>query len=535
MNRSLMFIVCLIAVALVSSTAGAQATFDLTLSGPASLTGAAESVVQYDVDGILVPGGLTAEDKGAQGWSVSLIGEGCTIIDVTTAGTVAAKFDDDPPGLWVGGFNKTQTTDGVGSVGACLDTPGAVSAIVLSFTLDVTLDPVNPSTIVKLVVEAPVPAIEDPDNVVCAAATVAYVDGCTGAGQPVDNKVTHMGGTVIPSLGLLTTEICPVLDCSQAPINLIFQGEASLDSETLKHQVEALFDNSLADDPGPADPEANLEVATAPGETGQAEGYVAIVSQLGDTGRVQGWSLSLAATGLTMVEATTTGTIAASAETDPAGIWVGGFNKTQIVDPLYDPDDETGMDPPGENGPLPPQGEGCVSAIVLSFTLDITLEPVGTATVLKFAVAAAEATPDEGSVSGLMTFKDGLKGAGQPVNNVATVSGGTASFCQPKPLVVSFVPVQVGSFKTSDANGDAKIDIADPIYVINHLFREGPDFPCPASADANDDDMVDISDAAHVIQYLFMAGDAPIGDIECHIDETLSPEDCPAGSTACDA
>ena len=99
---------------------------------------------------------------------------------------------------------------------------------------------------------------------------------------------------------------------------------------------------------------------------------------------------------------------------------------------------------------------------------------------------------------------------------------------------VTFTEPQVGQFKTSDGNGDGRIDIADPIFLINNLFREGPEFPCLESVDANDDQLIDLSDATHVISYLFMAGPAPVGDLECHISELSTPESCPSGATACD-
>ena len=86
---------------------------------------------------------------GAQGWSLSLVPTACDITAVTTSGT-------DVPTYYAGGFNKTQVVDptklvkdGAAGVEVCDQDnpapecyeqgPGAVSAVVLSFTTGETL------------------------------------------------------------------------------------------------------------------------------------------------------------------------------------------------------------------------------------------------------------------------------------------------------------------------------------------------------------------------------------------------------------
>jgi hypothetical protein len=59
-----------------------------------------------------------------------------------------------------------------------------------------------------------------------------------------------------------------------------------------------------------------------------------------------------------------------------------------------------------------------------------------------------------------------------------------------------------------DANGDAKIDIADVFFLVNHLFSSGP-LPIGPS-DVNADFEVDVSDAFYLINYLFGGGDPPV-------------------------
>ena len=64
-------------------------------------------------------------------------------------------------------------------------------------------------------------------------------------------------------------------------------------------------------------------------------------------------------------------------------------------------------------------------------------------------------------------------------------------------------------FQRADANNDDKVDIADPIFTINWLIRNGPTPACIASADANDDGKTDLSDPLYTIAYRFQAGPVP--------------------------
>ena len=58
-----------------------------------------------------------------------------------------------------------------------------------------------------------------------------------------------------------------------------------------------------------------------------------------------------------------------------------------------------------------------------------------------------------------------------------------------------------------NANDDLKIDIADSIWIINFLFKDGAASPCMDAADANDNGMVELSDAQFMIVYLFPNAD----------------------------
>jgi M6 family metalloprotease-like protein len=61
-----------------------------------------------------------------------------------------------------------------------------------------------------------------------------------------------------------------------------------------------------------------------------------------------------------------------------------------------------------------------------------------------------------------------------------------------------------------DANGDEAVNVADAVYLINYIFKDGlpPDPLCVG--DANDDDAVNIADAVYLINYIFKDGPPPV-------------------------
>jgi serine protease len=66
-----------------------------------------------------------------------------------------------------------------------------------------------------------------------------------------------------------------------------------------------------------------------------------------------------------------------------------------------------------------------------------------------------------------------------------------------------------GSYLAGDANGDELVDVADPIYILNYLYKGNP-APVPlAAGDANADCVVDVSDVVYLLNYLYKAGPPP--------------------------
>jgi hypothetical protein len=60
-----------------------------------------------------------------------------------------------------------------------------------------------------------------------------------------------------------------------------------------------------------------------------------------------------------------------------------------------------------------------------------------------------------------------------------------------------------------DANADASINVGDPVYLINYIFKDGPGPQPHASGDANCDGTVDVGDAVTLINYIFKGGIQP--------------------------
>ncbi|MDD4052408.1 MAG: C1 family peptidase [candidate division Zixibacteria bacterium] len=69
--------------------------------------------------------------------------------------------------------------------------------------------------------------------------------------------------------------------------------------------------------------------------------------------------------------------------------------------------------------------------------------------------------------------------------------------------------VGIEDYIIGDANGDAKVNIGDAVYIISYIFRGGP-APSPmAAGDANCDAKVNIGDAVYIITYIFRGGPVP--------------------------
>jgi hypothetical protein len=87
-------------------------------------------------------------------------------------------------------------------------------------------------------------------------------------------------------------------------------------------------------------------------------------------------------------------------------------------------------------------------------------------------------------------------------------------------------------FIRGDANKDDGVDLSDPIFLIDYLFRAGPLPACLDAADANNDTDIDLSDPIWMLNYLFQGGPQPS---EPFPQAGVDPSDDGSGSLGCES
>jgi len=84
-------------------------------------------------------------------------------------------------------------------------------------------------------------------------------------------------------------------------------------------------------------------------------------------------------------------------------------------------------------------------------------------------------------------------------------------------------PPPTPSFRRGDSDGNGKIEINDPVTVLNFLFQGGAGkLSCADAADADDNGSIQLTDAVNVLRYLFADGAPPAfpGPRPCGQDPT---------------
>jgi hypothetical protein len=230
---------------------------------------------------------------------------------------------------------------------------------------------------------------------------------------------------------------------------------------------------------------------------------------------IQGWSISVAHDTKDF-DITSGGGFPTIQGTDAAALFNEGFQKTQVVDPAKN----------GGKG-------GFISAVVLSLQGGATLDPTKNQ-----SIARSEYTVNPGVTTAdyplSIMFMDGLVGAGKAVPNLISAVSELP--------IETMVHLEIQSeglpapkrFRRGDANDDAKVNIADPIWIINELVRQGPPTECKSAADANDDGRVDLSDSMYLIAWRFQGGPSPPapGVTNCGTDPTEDTLACPENSAS---
>jgi hypothetical protein len=63
--------------------------------------------------------------------------------------------------------------------------------------------------------------------------------------------------------------------------------------------------------------------------------------------------------------------------------------------------------------------------------------------------------------------------------------------------------------KPGDANNNGTVNIQDITYLINYLYKGGPQPPCLEEGDANGSGLTNIQDITYLINFLYKGGPAP--------------------------
>jgi hypothetical protein len=315
--------------------------------------------------------------------------------------------------------------------------------------------------------------------------------------------VTQKGDSKVPLLSALDIPVVEVKSCCSAVGNFGFSRNAIQHGPVFGGIADA--DPSLCLASG-----GDLLFEGAVGSPGSAQVWTNITSQITEGGGIQGWSFGVAVDGpVAILSSTTDGTIVQG-----VGL-AGGFDVTEVVDPAK-------QSPPGQNG--------IVSAVVIHLKKGTTLPLMETNSVVQINLQGQAPIGDEDQIA-IVRLRGGLRGSGEPVPNVLTIGGDSAEACN-EDFASARVIIRkssVASFIRGDVNPQPGLDIGDPIWIINELFRSGPPSPCRAAGDANDDGLYDASDAVYLIDYLFKAGPPPLPPFEvCGPDPT--PDSLPCES-----
>ena len=79
------------------------------------------------------------------------------------------------------------------------------------------------------------------------------------------------------------------------------------------------------------------------------------------------------------------------------------------------------------------------------------------------------------------------------------------------------------AFVCGDANDDNKVDLQDIIYLVNYIFKGGPQpIPDKLAGDANGDDKVNLQDIIYLVNYIFKGGPKPCASQQTTTSETAS-------------
>ncbi len=89
----------------------------------------------------------------------------------------------------------------------------------------------------------------------------------------------------------------------------------------------------------------------------------------------------------------------------------------------------------------------------------------------------------------------------------------SASYCAPENnggILIGALGIGCdGGYLCGDATGDYIVNVGDPVYLICHIFKDGPPPSAVGAGDANCDGVIDIGDAIYLINHIFKNGPEP--------------------------
>ena len=75
---------------------------------------------------------------------------------------------------------------------------------------------------------------------------------------------------------------------------------------------------------------------------------------------------------------------------------------------------------------------------------------------------------------------------------------------------IGALPFMPPEYICGDADGSAVLNILDVTYLINFLYKSGPEPEPMAAGDADGDGGLNILDVTHLIRYLYKDGETPL-------------------------
>lgn len=80
---------------------------------------------------------------------------------------------------------------------------------------------------------------------------------------------------------------------------------------------------------------------------------------------------------------------------------------------------------------------------------------------------------------------------------------------QPVPLRAHSGELTIWWSVPGDANDDSLVNVGDVVFLVNYLYRSGPDLCVMGAADPNADCRVDVGDIVYLINFLYREGSPP--------------------------